>query len=516
MTDFREELGRAFDASVPLVHVVSADPPAAIEAVAKVVTDLDPEALVYLASPLLGLEALSETAARRLGDLSGGQDPSMLRDSAALLEALVTLPVDEGAPARIVLWTGAERAWSEPGLAGALLLVRDRLPGRGVTLIGVGVGPVEGFLSAHVHTMRDELPGDAERVALASQVFSANGIPLGDREIALVRNQTRGLNRFAVRQVATLSTTTGVLDVRQLTARTRETLGSLPGVKVVDPLPLSAMGGSRAWIEHLSRYRASSPSLVVILDEMEKVVPTLGANDSGVSAAILGMLLDHLGTYKPIAAISMGVPGTGKTLSGLVAGSLYECPVIVIRPPEWKSTGVGESERNTRDALDAVAAFGGEQVWIATSNGLASVPKEMRSRFRSGVWYSDVPTYLEHAAIWKACLGRYGFDPLTPQPDLTGWTGRDVEGACLEARSSKRGVLDVVPEVVPTARMMAVEIEEMRTEARAKGYRSVDTGAPYAGPAAPATATAPAASRAARRRPAPEPAPVVDGGEDLF
>lgn len=516
MVDFREELARAFDASVPLVHVVSADPPNVEARIVQVIADLDPEAPVYLASRLAGLEPTSKIAAARLGQVAGNQDPVMLTDPAELLRGLMGLPVQKDPDPTVVLWHGADLLWSDPGVADYLMLVRDRLPPRGVTLIGVGVGGVEGFLAPHVHVIRDELPGDDARVAMAESVFQANRIPMGDRERNMIRNQTRGLNEFAVAQVANLTTVSGNLDTRQLTARTRETLGSLSGVTVADPLPVSALGGSAAWMRQLGLYRAAAPSLVVIVDELEKVVPTMGANDSGVSSTLLGMLLGHLSTAKPIATITMGVPGTGKTLSGLVAGSLYETPVVVINPGAWKSSGVGDSERNAREALAALAAFGGKQVWIGTSNGLETVPEELRDRFRGGVWYFDLPTAAELPAIWRANLARYGFDAGTPAPDLTGWSGRDVETACLEALDTARDVLEVAPEIVPAARKMAARIERMRAAARSEGYRSADTGHPYAGPAAAPAAAAPAASRAARRRPAPEPAPVVDGGEELF
>lgn len=514
MADFGTELGRAFDASVPLVHVVSADAPAATQAIVETIGKLDDGALLYLASPLMGIEALDEDSARRMGEITSGQDAAMLSDPAALLQSIAALPVTDDAPARIVLWTGADRAWSDPGLAGALLLMRDRLPGRGVTLIGLGSGPIGGSLAGHVHTLRDALPDDAERVEIAGEILDTNDVPVGDRERNIIRNQTRGLNRFGVRQVTTLASTTGKLDVGQLTARTRETLGGLSGVSVEDALPIEALGGSDAWMRQLRLYRAASPSLVVIVDELEKVVPTMGANDSGVSSTLLGMLLGHLGKAKPIASITMGVPGTGKTLSGLVAGALYETPVVVINPGEWKQSGVGDSERNAREALAALAAFGGKQVWIGTSNGLETVPEELRDRFRGGVWYFDLPTSNELPAIWRANLARYGFDPNMPAPDLTGWSGRDVETCCLEAIDTSRDVLDVAPEIVPAARKMAARIERMRGAARAEGYRSADTGAPFTGPTAPTPATA---GRTMRRRPAFTPGPVAPSdGEETF
>jgi hypothetical protein len=68
----------------------------------------------------------------------------------------------------------------------------------------------------------------------------------------------------------------------------------------------------------------------------------------------------------------------------------------------------------------------------ATANRLDTLPPKLQRRFNLGIWYFDVPSAPERAAIWKIQAGRVGLEP-KDLPDDTGWVGSDIRNCCQTA-----------------------------------------------------------------------------------
>jgi hypothetical protein len=68
------------------------------------------------------------------------------------------------------------------------------------------------------------------------------------------------------------------------------------------------------------------------------------------------------------------------------------------------------TQRTTiRTMMDIIQVVGGRDVlFLATANRLDTLPPELQRRFNLGIWYFDVPTKDERAAIWKIQAKRYG------------------------------------------------------------------------------------------------------------
>lgn len=496
----------AYSQAVPLIQVVTQDAPATQRAI---LAELRDEAEVFAASPLFGLEALTTKAQENLGELTQGLDASMLADPATLLRSLL-FAGEENRP-RVVVWWGADRAWSDPDVANAILLVRDRLGAKGITLIGMGEAPIAGALNDHVHTVRDTLPNDETRKKIATELLESNSIQATPNALRQTVNLTRGLSRFGVEQVLSLAVASGSLDVQAVSAKWAETLSGLPGITVEKALPIEYFGGSEAWIAELESYKRAAPSLVVLLDEIEKLVPRAGtALDSGASDAIQGELLTYLNDSEPAGCIAEGVPGTGKSLSALVAASIFGCPVLRLNPARMKGGIVGESERNAERVFAVLRSFGGLQYWIATSNNLSTVPEELADRFPGGVWFFDLPSVAELERIWSANMMRYRTSDPHP-PVAQGWTGRDVRAVCLEHLRKAQPLAQIASNRIPAARKMVRRIEKMRADATAEGYRSAATGRPYT-----LQNAQPVAVPRAIRKPIPATIPATDEREDMF
>ena len=510
-TSITAQIQAASDKCVPFVLLVTQDAPAAqstvVQAMAGDTQDTaNPSIPVFAYSGLLGLRALNAVGEAKLGEWLDGQDPSMLADVGTFARVLAKPRCE-----CVITWWGADRAWSDPAVATALLEVRDTLASARVTLVGLGSGQLTaGDLISDVHTIRDPLPDDGERAKIVRDLCDGNDVATDESTLAQAVNVSRGLTRFAVSQVTGLATRGTRLDVEIMASRWREQLAGLPGVSVERSLPVSYYGGNAAWIDYLRLFEQAGVSLVVQLDEIEKCVPNPDSRDGGASASILGELLTYLNDSEPGGAIAEGIPGTGKSLSALVAGSMFACPVVRINPGKFKGSLVGESERNAGRVFSVLRSFGGLQFWIATSNRLDTVPEELSDRFPGGVWFFDLPTADERPAIWRANLMRYGFTQRYDSDE--GWTGRDVRAVCLEAKRTKQALATICEQRIPGSRRMAGRIEKMRTSARSEAYRSATTGLAYAGP----SAVAPSAPVRLRTRGEAKPVFPSPTDEDTF
>jgi hypothetical protein len=484
-TAMATEIKKAIVAACPIVLVVSQDLPGAQAEIVSACLSLTQQPNVFAHSSLFGLEPLTEQSSAEAGKVLQGMDPAMFTDPAELLRTVASC--DRSKPT-VIVWWGADRAWNDPALAEAVMLLRDRLTSSNgnevVMLCGIGAGKVTSLLADSIHTIRHELPSDEDRSVLIRTMVKDNEVQAEEGELDQAVNLTRGLTTFAVTQVTALASLRSKVDLTVMAERWREQMRGLPGVTVERPMPREWLGGCGAVIQDLEAYRKAKPSVVILLDEVEKCVSTPGTSrDSGASDAVLAELLSYLNDSEPAGAIWEGVPGTGKTLGALVAGTIFNCPVIRVSPGRIKGGIVGETERNAERVFSTLRAFGGLQYWAATSNNLETVPEELADRFPSGVWFYDLPNLDEIQSIWTANLSRYGLDTrLASRLAAEGWTGRDCRAVCLEAKRKGADLVEIASQRIPAGMKMRRRIERMREAARSEGYRSASSGLAYTGP----------------------------------
>lgn len=173
------------------------------------------------------------------------------------------------------------------------------------------------------------------------------------------------------------------------------------------------------------------------------------------------------GLRAPKGVLLVGVPGCGKSLSAKAIASAWGMPLLRLDLGALKSKWVGESEGNIRRALKVAETFAPAVLWvdeiekalggaaqgaadggvssdalgavlqwlqdrpadvfcIATANDVSKMPPELLRKGRfDEVFFVDLPTVTERAAVLRAALRDHGRDP---EPiDL-----RAVAAACVD------------------------------------------------------------------------------------
>jgi hypothetical protein len=209
---------------------------------------------------------------------------------------------------------------------------------------------------------------------------------------------------------------------------------------------------------------------------------------------------------KPRGVLLLGVPGVGKSAFSRALGNEVGRPTVTLDVGALMGSLVGETERNVRSALRSIeamapcvahidelekalagAAAGGGNgdsgvsarmlgtllSWLsdregdvfvtATANDVSRLPPEFaRAERWDGVWFLDIPSAAERAAVWSLYLDRFGLDPAQPRPCDRDWTGAEIRSCCRLARLLDVPLIEAAKNVVPVAATAAESVERLR------------------------------------------------------
>jgi ATP-dependent 26S proteasome regulatory subunit len=224
------------------------------------------------------------------------------------------------------------------------------------------------------------------------------------------------------------------------------------------------------------------------------------------------------GLDTPRGILVVGQPGTGKSLTAQATRTIFNLPLIKLEAGSIFGSLVGESERNWRSAFQTVKAispcvlwidevdglfsgaessgktdggttqrvikailqdmqFNGDGVFfVFTANEVDNLPDPLIDRL--DVWSVDLPNAAERESIWSIHLTKRGRKPskfnlplLADQSE--GFSGRQIEQVLLRAMTCAfndkerevacSDISDCLKQTVPTARLMADQIERRRT-----------------------------------------------------
>ncbi|MCK9599053.1 MAG: AAA family ATPase, partial [Sphaerochaeta sp.] len=236
------------------------------------------------------------------------------------------------------------------------------------------------------------------------------------------------------------------------------TMDDIGGFENIKQLSRSIMAGRDA------------PAAIIRIEEIEKALSGAGAggtlgDSSGTSQSMLGSILTYMQDENQTGLIAVGPPGSGKSLCSVAIGSAANIPTITLDLGALKGSLVGQTEGNTRKALSTIKALAGKNAfWVATCNGMAALPPELRRRFQYGIWFFDLPDSSERAAIWKIWLSKYP-DVSTDLPDDSGWTGAEIRTAVQIAYRLNVSPKIAAQWIVPVSKMAAESIEQLRKQA---------------------------------------------------
>jgi hypothetical protein len=246
------------------------------------------------------------------------------------------------------------------------------------------------------------------------------------------------------------------------------------------------------------------------------------------------------GLVSPKGALSIGIPGCGKSLIAKAIGTAWGVPVIRVDLSALKGKYVGESEANLRNTFSMIEAIGRCVVWvdeiekalagstdgsadggvsadalgfllswmqerqgeafvIATANNAEKLPPELLRKGRfDEVWWVDLPNHDERVAVLNATLKTHGRNRLGIEWDKLAYATELFTGAELAAlvpdamfAAFNDGAREVTTDdlllaaknVVPLAKTASEKIESLRKywSGRARPATTVTVEAPRKG-----------------------------------
>jgi SpoVK/Ycf46/Vps4 family AAA+-type ATPase len=243
-----------------------------------------------------------------------------------------------------------------------------------------------------------------------------------------------------------------------------------------------------------------------------------------VRQSALSQRARDFGLPSPKGCFLVGVPGCGKSLTAKAVASAWGVPLLRLDMGALRSKWIGESEGNIRRALAvaetvspcvlwldeiekalagssgpagdggvAADALGTILSWmqeragsvfvVATANDVRALPPELLRKGRfDELFFVDLPTREERAAILRASLAQYGREGLAGVGLIVeatvGFTGAEIAAIVPDAlftafndgerelRTSD--VLDAAATVAPLSKTASTKIEELREWAKGK------------------------------------------------
>jgi hypothetical protein len=436
---------------------------------------------------VLGARGLNDDGQVAVQRCCSGQDAALVSQS-----PITWLSMLLGAPEKSVcIFHNVHRWLAENGASQALQNLRDEYKAnqRMVILLGPSLQlPVE--IVSDVMLFAEPLPDESTVKACIQGVGEEVGVSVPDDVLSKSAGALSGLPLFAVEQSSAMSYDKAGLSIDECWRRKKSSIEQVRGLRVLDnELTFEALGGCDGIKSFLTDYQSgpAAPKLYVFVDEIEKALGGARGDTSGVSQDALGVLLSAMSDFRWSGALFVGPAGCSKSyLSQCVSGE-FRVPVVQFDPGSAKGSLVGESEGLIRGCVSSILAMGGADVfWLATSNGIESLPAELQRRFCWGPFFFDLPSVAERASIWGIWLSKFGLGGVADVPALVaaseGWSGANIMNACRMAWARRKPISECLGAVIPAAVQAREQVGRLRSAATGTWF-SAQTGGVYTGQA---------------------------------
>lgn len=384
-----------------------------------------------------------------------------------------TVPVPYLPPAGLVFIHNADRKMDDPVIVQALANLRDpfKRDQRNVILLAPSLTlPVA--LKWDVVVFDEPFPTEEQaRVIVRQQFENAPSVTFKDTDEDAALDAVIGMSGYSIEQSVAMAITREGLDIPALRRRKKLIIEQTKGLEVYTGSErFSNTGGCAAVIDDLTAlFRTSTlqgrrPRLIVWLDEIEKLLAGSRGDLGGVYQDAEAVLLTSMQETKAIGIMFVGVAGGGK--SHIIKAVAGEFDLFCLRFDLGAMQGslYGQSQAMIRDAVKTVQAFGGQALWMATSNDISSLKPEVLERFRFGTYFFDAPTAAEQQAILRIKMAQHGIDE-QPIPDLTGYVGRNIDALCEKAKLTGRTLVETAQQIVPFGIAHKDVVERLRAQA---------------------------------------------------
>lgn len=391
----------------------------------------------------------------------------------------------------ILVMFNAHRFIDDPIFATGIFNLRDAYCENGRTLLLLGPSFKLPSECNDVVLFDEEFPDDKEIGSILTRLYDGtyDGKKKPSKEaLASSIDAARGLSAFSAEQAFAMSLEEKGINIDKAWDRKAGAVNQTQGVEFTrGGSPLTSLGGlaaSKAFVERVFKGRVRY-GVTVYMDEVEKQI----AGATGPSGDSSGVAQDFMGTYlswmernKYDGLIAVGPPGSGKSAFAEAISATYNVPRITLDPGGLKGSLVGESEQALRQALKMIESVAGDSAFVvATCNKLESLPPEFRRRFRSGVWFFDLPTAEERKVIWGIHLKSYKMNNTKgnadyPIPDDEGWTGAEIRNCVDLAWRLRIDLVEASRYIIPIVKSNPASIEALRKAAEGRWLSASEEG----------------------------------------
>jgi hypothetical protein len=480
MNPLQQDFYRLRCAGTPWCLILTPDYRECLRSLCKMLAETDDPPNLWAWDCLQGHRCLSEVS---LTSFLGSPDDTV-QAPALLLKKAMELPANSVLFFIVPKNDMVEDAAVIQGLAN----LRNEFKANKRTLVLLGRDvKLPSFLSEDVPVLEDPLPSDGEIKAviegLVKNFRELESFDASPERIERAADLCRGLTRFATEEAVSRNLTKQGIDLKGLADIQRRIVEMSTDRGLVYERGLETfddIGGQASFKQFLQGLFAGPrrPRLVVRWDEIDKSVSSAAsgasADNTGVSQDMLKVLLTSMQDNNWLGTILVGAPGTGKTLSSVCTGNTFQVGTLVGDLGAARASLVGESERRIRTMMDIILAVGGQDVlFLATANRLDTLPPELQRRFNLGIWYFDVPSQQERAAIWRIQAKRFGLE-CKEVPEDTGWVGSDIRNCCQTAYMLNTSLKKAAEWITLVGRTARADIERLRDLAENLGFLSAN------------------------------------------
>jgi hypothetical protein len=322
-------------------------------------------------------------------------------------------------------------------------------------------------LAQDVVVLNEPLPDTDDLAVIVRELCESVQYKVPETIVDRAVEAVRGLSAFSAEQVLAMSLTKDGILLEDLWERKYQMIENTPGLKVhrgkTSFSDIEGLANVKKFVKGLFS-GTKRPDVVVLMDEMEKMMAGATSDSSGTTQKQNSAFLKWTQDRDVAACVYLGAAGSGKTALIEAMQKEFGIPVLKFNVDEAQNQYVGATGERTREALKKIDAMGERPLVICTSNDFSALPAELKSRFRFGTFFFDLPTVEENKAIWKLYMKKFNLKGQT-LPTCEGWTGREIKACCDIADRCGMAITEAAKFIVPVCKSDAPRIERLRSEA---------------------------------------------------